>query len=78
MQILVPICSCFFEKSILQEKNMGFYIVIETLKAPKCFALLINQSLNVFKKNTPRPVSGVFLFGLLIECLNYQSARLIA
>ena len=57
---------------------MGFYIVIETLKAPKCFALLINQSLNVFKKNTPRPVSGVNLFGLLIECLNYQSARLMA
>ena len=58
MQILVPICSCFFEKSILQEKNMGFYIVIETLKAPKCFALLINQSLNVFKKNTPRLCRG--------------------
>ncbi len=57
---------------------MGFYIVIETLKALKCFTLLINQSLNVFKKNTPRPVSGVILFGLLIECLNYQSARLIA
>lgn len=58
MQILVPICSCFFEKSIPHEKNMVFYIVIETLKAPKCFALLINQSLNVFKKNTPRLCRG--------------------
>ena len=69
MQILVPVCSCFFEKSILQEKNMGFYIVIETLKVPKCFALLINQSLNVFKKEYPTAVPGVTLFRKNVDVL---------
>jgi hypothetical protein len=29
MHILVPICSIFFEKSMLQEKIMGFILILK-------------------------------------------------